>query len=195
MGERIDFARMFASLVWPFKITLVLLGIGFVWAVATAKKSSQAYLRILCLLLAFIPSCTGISLLMDQFRYGRFRHENMQSLAGDKYVILPAGATHIELFKHSMGHLAQFSITTPELLDWIKAQRAIRPDLNAPSRQESEKPGNFEPSTFVETFKPLGASCDSAMIEYAISLSDRGGSYRVWHSPGSGVAFLRAYYW
>lgn len=199
-GSRVS--DMFAPLILPFQITVVLFAVGMV----VAARSLRSRLRIVWLtlvpMLLFIPSCAGVMLIVDLVRYGRFDYASANEIPRDGYIHLPPTATKIELHRNGAGHWAKFVVSTEDLREWVREQRSCRPDLNSPRDDEWIVRRDSNPElqasnqkVFESRFPDTGWSYDPGMIEVHVTRSARGGGFTIWHIPSSGVTYLRASYW
>jgi hypothetical protein len=170
-------------------------------------------ISLVALLFMFIPSCTGIMYVVDQFRYGRFEYPTISAMPTDGHVELPSKSRNIILYKNDAGHTAKFEIATSSLIEWINEMRALRPDLNPVHQIEAEpeaSPAGLPEEFFAQLenessarqkellnrgFPEANWGYDPKMLTYHVSRSPQGGGYTVWHVPESGVAYLTSGYW
>ena len=123
---------MFAPAILPFQITLC---VGFFLVVGAIvflprfgyRRRSVAGIAAVGAIVLFIPSCFGISLIVDFFRYGTFHYAGAAEIP-ERHIRFPASATDITVFKYASGHDARFSISKGDLLAWIESFRG-RKDL------------------------------------------------------------------
>jgi len=200
---------MFAPVVMPFQITAAIFAIVLVAVCLYFRHPKAVVLSILAAMILFIPSCTGVMLVVDLFRYGRFDYASATDIPDDGYIDIPSTAANIVLYRNGAGHWARFTVATDDLLRWIAEMRSLRPDLNDTSEHDdrladglAHLPESVRTETlelksqmFADRFPDTGWEYDPAMNEYRVWRSDRGGGYTIWHIPDSDVAYLSAGYW
>lgn len=196
---------MFAPVVLPFQITAAIFGIAVIVIFMFLRRGKAIASALLGATLLFVPSCTGIMLVVDQFRYGRFEYATEAEVPDDGYIELPPTARDIVLYRDGVGHRARFTVTTDELRSWVEQMRSLRSDLNSSgngNKSPMQAPEIFREEMhrqnserFSNQFPDTGWTYEPGMVELRVMRSDRGGGYTVWHVPDKDVAYLRAYYW
>ncbi len=198
---------MFASGVLPFQITVVIFVISLIILNVTARRRRFFLESIFAAALLFIPSCIGVTFLIDLARYGKFEYEAASEINHDPYIKLPDSARNIVLHRNAGGYIARFSVTTPRLKAWIEEMRSIRPDLNRlkdVNRNDwhenidsplYNKMAEMNSEMFANRFSAVEWKYDPKMHEFQVLMSDRGGGFTVYQAPGSDIAYLTAAYW
>lgn len=194
---------MFAPVVLPFQITCAILLIAVIAIPVVFCRLQSRVVALLAVFLLFVPSCTAVMLVVDQFRYGRFDYATAAAVPRDGYIELPPSATDIELHRSGDGHAASFVVATEELLPWIAEKRSLRPELQVPddlaitevpehSRAEVHQ---LRSEDFSRRFGQLGWKYAPELIKYHVARSSDFGGYTIWHLPATGDTFLDAGYW
>ncbi len=197
--------QMLAPLVLPFQITVAVFVTFWCVGALTLRTPKRIALLSVASVLLFIPSCVGVTALVDSQRYGRFNYALASEIPDDGYIELPAHAAEVTIYRNAAGHWARFTISTPSLRSWIDERRSLRPDLN-PQHDEDEwaaNGGDAQPPDLLERnqqvfrsrFPDTGWTYGPSMLEMHVSRSDRGGGYTVWHVPTTGDTYLSAGYW
>ncbi len=129
VSESLEFSneerRMLWPLVLPCQITLGGMIVVLILGIAIApkcKKSRKRFIAWGLLLgsLAFVPSCTALMTILDQYRFGVFEYvgyDAVNDLRVERF--LPDAATDITIEKSSRGYRAKFSISCESLEDWF----------------------------------------------------------------------------
>ena len=168
------------------------------------RKMKQSKAVVLAAPVLFIPSCVGVMMVVDQFRYGRSDYASVAEIPDDGYIELPPQAVDIVLYRHGGGHYARFSISSDSLRSWVDQMRSLRADLNESGADPwrgpmadfaSDESLDLSRSVFAQQFPDTGWSYDPRMIEATVTRSDRGGGYTIWHLPENELTYLRAGYW
>lgn len=156
---------MFAPLVIPFYITCAGLLLWLIICVAKFRQSKRFVIAIILGFVLFVPSCVGVALVTDMFRYGEF-HYKLGKHAISGRVQLPPTARNIILHRTGASHVARFECTEAELLAWLANYRA---------RWSYARP----PSTSEERFAAPRPVHDSYMQQHFPELHVQ----RLWHGP------------
>lgn len=196
---------MFASFELPFYITVAVFGVGLLVASFISRREKTYLICLAVSFFLFVPSCTGVMLIVDQFRYGRFDYLTESEVPRDGYIELPPTATHIVLYRNRAGHCARFGSSTELLMSWVAEVRARHPSINMfADKQEHLKrfPEGWlkeihkhESNVFAQRFPNTGWTYDPEMIELRVNRSRHGDSFTLWHLPSTGDTYLSAQYW
>ena len=205
---------MFAFLKLPFLLTVILLGAVVVIVGAISRRPNAFAWAMLASIVGFIPSCTGIMYVIDQFRYGQFDYAISTEAPEDGYLEFPPTARNLTVFRSAPGHQAKFEIETQDLKKWIDEMRAKRPELNQIDGGETWESEDSKIATrdsinasllseiargrgelFEKHFAHTGWIFNTKTKEFFVTRSGRGGGYRIWHEPGTNTAIMNAYYW
>ncbi|MDQ3333292.1 MAG: hypothetical protein M3552_22040 [Planctomycetota bacterium] len=196
---------MSAPVVLPFQITCAILLIALVATPFVFRRAASRAMAIVAAFVLFIPSCTAVMLVVDQFRYGRFEYATAAEVPTGGYLEFPASATDIVVESYGAGHKARFNVGTDELRDWIVALKGKLPEYySTDGRAIEDSPEQRSPqdvlaeydrrSAFEQTFAELGWSYDPAMVQFSVTRNTRGGGYTIWHLSETGETYLRGYY-
>ena len=112
---------MLWPLVLPFQITCCISAVAVAAGVAIApylKRSPKKTFVALTALsfVGFIPSCVGVAMIVDSYRFGTFQYSTFEELHDfriERYI--PKEARTITLNKYASGHTAKYTISEIEL--------------------------------------------------------------------------------
>ena len=171
----------------------------FVYATRSKRTTSKVvYTAIGLTLVGFIPSCIGVGLVLDNFRFGHFHHasfEDVNDFRIERY--LPPDSTNIELYKGFGGdrYFAKYEITHADLTGyvdecwerWAEYSGMPRPDLEYPPTKYFELD--------LPEFSNLEWSLNGEIEIYHSPVEADGGGATYYHELNTGVTLQRAYYW
>ena len=147
-------------------------------------------LTVACMLsvVLFIPSCVGISLIVEFVRYGRFTYQGAVEIT-DAKVQLPPSATEITLFKYASGHDARFKVSKEDLSQWLESNQADRSEKRPDGTLGASVPAHFSKYGW-----PSNADKND-LEKYVGPIAETGAGFVVWYSPKNGIAYLHCGYW
>jgi hypothetical protein len=198
-----DFGQnMFWPVVLPFQITcaVLLLAVVVFTAIARPQDWSRATTFVLyttIALIAFIPACTGIMVVVDAVRFGDFNYasyDDIPDFRSQRY--LPSVATNITMRKHANGYRARYKISGEDFRLYLDDLWRKHGDHSAVKRGGFVDEGKeVDSETFAITFGDLGWQCpSSAIILYSPSEGDGGGATYFVDAEG-GIVFQRTGFW
>ncbi|MBS0266703.1 MAG: hypothetical protein JSS02_32545 [Planctomycetes bacterium] len=184
---------MLEPLVTGFNVAILVMFFVFLGAVSILPNYGyppRKALKLACILSAvlFIPSCFGISLLVEFVRNGRFTYQTAIEITDPK-VKLPPSATDITLFKYASGHDARFKVSNADLSQWLESNQA--------NRKENRPDGSFGarvPAHFSKYGWPSNDD-ENDLEEYSGPIAETGAGFDIWYSPKNGTAYLHCGYW
>lgn len=193
---------MLWPVILPFQITCValLLAIAALTVFASPRNWNRAATFVFystLALVAFIPSCTGIMMVVDAVRFGDFQYasyDDIPDFRSQRY--LPKLATDIKMRKHPNGYLARYKISAGEFASYLDDLWDKYGDHSSVERNgfvDEGKPVDSE--SFDMTFGDLGWDCPAdAMVYYSPSEEDGGGAtYYV--DADAGLVYQRTGFW
>jgi hypothetical protein len=195
---------MFASIVLPFQITVSIFAILIVVALAllVAKKITSRTLSIIAttVIVLFIPSCIGIQMVVDKFRYGKFQFESAAQMK-DGYVIPPSINTDITQYRYDGHEYLQFKCEFNELIRWVESEY-VKYGIGIPKNGFVEKIINLDSEIynhngkkFDDMFKNTNWKCPAPVTIINGPRSSRGGGYIIWYSNIDQIAYLYLNSW
>lgn len=118
---------MFWSLILPTLMTAVVLppvALFLIWFGYRKRGGSwRRYLWVpIITLFAFIPTCSGIKLIVDKFRFGEHSYNDHNEI-GDFRVkrYLPSVSSNLSVYKTASGFYATYRANESQLVEWMKA--------------------------------------------------------------------------
>jgi hypothetical protein len=193
--------RMLWPLVLPFLITLGGMVAVLVFGIAIAPKCKKSRKRfILCGLLlsglAFVPSCTVLMTILDQYRFGVFKYadyESVNDLRVERF--LPEAATEITIDKSAGGYRAKFSISRESLDSWYDESWNRNGDSSVVVRDDEERAMLISTDDFEIQYGDLGWPPLADAIEYVGPAAPNGAGFTIWYCEAEGVAYQHVGYW
>ena len=188
---------MFWPVVFPAEITCgILAGVILLWLYTAprSKKGRGSVVIGLVGILLCIPSCTGIMLITDIFRFGEFQYPEYRSI-NDSHVqsSLPEAATDITVEKSPHGNLAKYTIAREDIRTWH--EQFWKAHSSTIARDQIDVRDQVIPETFNRSFSHLNWSLPADAECYHGPVSERGGGYSIWYSPSQRTAYQRTAYW
>ena len=193
---------MFWPFVLPFRITCCVLIVAVI--ALTAFASPKAWSRVKALLLysvigviAFVPSCTGVMVAVDAFRFGDFNYgsyDDIQDARFQRY--MPESATDIQMRKRPGGFDARYKLS-PEAFDsYLDSLWLQYGELSSVARGGFSDEGKVvDTDTFNQRFGDPGWDCPAdAIVYYGPSESDGGGAVYYVDSD-SNLVFQHTGFW
>lgn len=188
---------MFAPIVLPFQITLVILVVVLVSIGVFLRRKSAKAIALIFSFILFIPSCAGVAFVVDAFRYGQFNYTSATDFR-DPYVEIPKNAKSITLHKYSSGHEMRFTCEPEELASWMEAVDKHRKNFidYEPFELDEGLASNEDRNRFFEShFGRHGWKMPDDVVCYKGWRSGRGSGFDVWYSPTTKTGFVNAGYW
>lgn len=189
---------MFWPVILPMQITLLgMIGVNVV-AVLIAPKLKWRRPRvfawsILLGVLGFVPSCTAVQLVADQFRFGAFSypdHESINDFRVQRF--LPDAATDITVQKQSDRFRARFKIDESSLDEWFEKYWDYAEKHSIDGRHEKR---TVSAEAFARQFSGLDWVLPDEAVEYICPHAGNGAGGTIWYSRADGIAFEYAGYW
>lgn len=191
---------MFWSMVLPFKITsyLLLLSITLVTLFKPFIKWSRKKTFLISFSLAivlFIPSCTGVQIVIDKYRFGKFQYSNSNEIEdkGIKYS-LPQNAKNITLYKLDTGHYAKYQISKSDLLRYIN-KLWEKEEISSEIKRRNIEGKSVDKSHLQSQFKNTDFLIENDAIQFngVFHLNGAGSTYN--YVPTKGIVYQRTSYW
>ena len=194
---------MFWPAVLPFEITSWLSLAFLVLAVIYAMRSKRTTWKVICIatglaLIGFIPSCIGVGLVLDNFRFGHFHHEtfgDVDDFRIERY--LPTESNNIDLFKNhgGNGYRAKYEISHADLQAYIDAMWERWGEHSAISRSDLDRPNTKYSELVLPEFAELEWSLNGEVEVFHSPVEDDGGGATYYHNANTGLTLQRAGYW
>ena len=194
---------MFWPAVLPFEITSWLSLAFLVLAVIYAMRSKRTTWKVICVatglaLIGFIPSCIGVGLVLDNFRFGHFHHETFADV--DDFRIeryLPTESHNIDLFKNHSGngYRAKYEISHADLQAYIDAMWERWGEQSAISRSDLDRPNTKYSELVLPEFAELEWSLNGEVEVFHSPVEGDGGGATYYHNANTGLTLQRAGYW
>jgi len=194
---------MFWPAVLPIKITFWLLLAFLVLAIVYAVRSKRttwkvSLLAIAVSFIAFIPSCMGVGMVLDQYRFGLFHHATVLDV--DDFRIerfLPVESQNIDVFKfHSgNGYVARYEINRADLVSYVDGMWEEWGDRSAISRAELSKSSLGYSDRNSPQFADRDWSLDGQVDVFRSPVEGDGGGATYYHEVDTGVTLMTASYW
>lgn len=153
-------------MLWPivlpvqltFGIMVAMIAISTLLAVAFKWKPIRVFVGSIALaFVAFFPSCTGIMSVLDARRFGVFQYATYGDVRDFRiYRYLPDSARSIILEKTAMGHRARYSISEPEMRDYIDRLWRECGEGSAIARTDLAEGEIVKPDEIEHQFRELG---------------------------------------
>ena len=188
----------------PFKITFwllsaIVLGITAASALLKSKGGRTFGYALFLAVVGFIPSCTGIMLVVDTVRFGDFEYDSFPDIKDWRYErYLPTAATHIAMHKPwgGNGYQARYSITEAELQSylgdiWAKWGR----HSSAPRGAFWDEGKRAYKGEFESNFDDLGWKAGEGVVKYYSPSESDGGGAVYYFDRDSDTAFQRTGFW
>ncbi len=173
-------------------LTAALLAPSFKW-----KRSKTLGISLLLALIAFIPSCTGIMFVVDNFRFGKFYCQHYSEVNDFRIErFLPNTATNITLHKQANGHHARYEISKSEFHAFIDGLWKQYGAYSTAKRDELYGEGKLATQEDFELdFQPLDWKPLANALRYHSPIEADGGGATYYYDDGAGIAYHRAGYW
>ncbi|QDS98680.1 hypothetical protein [Adhaeretor mobilis] len=193
---------MFWPLILPFQITCCVLLVAVVMLTAFASPKAWSRIKTFCLysalaLLAFVPSCTGIMIAVDAFRFGDFSYASYNDISdfrSQRY--LPEAATDIQMRRHGNGYFARYKLSSDEFNSYLDNLWQKFGEYSAVERGGfSDEGESVDPESFAMTFGDLGWDCPPEAIVYYSPSEGDGGGATYYVDSNSGLVFQRTGFW
>jgi len=194
---------MFWPAILPFKITFWLFFAFLVSTFVYAIRSNRRTWKVVCsaigvALISFIPSCIGVGLVLDNFRFGPFHHAtfgDVNDFRIERY--LPTESLNIDLFKNhnGNGYRAKYEITHSQLQNYVDDMWERWGEYSAISRSDLTEPKTKYSELALSEFTELEWSLEGEVEVYHSPVEGDGGGATYYHDPKTGVTLQRAGYW
>jgi len=194
---------MFWPIVLPFQITIWLFLVILVAAVFYAICSKRTTWKVVCIsfglaLVAFVPSCAGVGLVLDNFRFGYFQHaafDDVNDFRIERY--LPTESCDIELFKsfNGNGYVAKYEIAYGSLKGYVDGMWECWGQHSAVSHSEFQRSQATYSEMVLPEFSDLGWSLEGEVVIFHSPVEGDGGGSTYYHELETGVTLQRAWYW
>jgi hypothetical protein len=195
---------MLWPVILPIQITVVLIVavVGLVTALAPRwkwKRLRVLMVSLLCGSLAFVPTCMGIAVIVDSWRFGLFHYATFSEVRDVRIErFLPPMATNIALDKYASGHRARYSIREPDLVAYVDEMwsKHSRMTKVAASKRDPERPlTSSERDWFQHDFERLGWTVSESTVVLAGPHAANGAGASYYYDRRAGLAYHRAGYW
>ena len=183
----------------PAQITFFILMAAYVFTVLIARKYRKtrvmAFNGCVVALLIFIPSCFGVKVILDPFRFGVFEYANHAAIR--QYPVrsnLPESATAITVDQQWGLFCAKFTIEQEALDKWFEEQWKLR---GATSRTPREVVATVTKSD-LDFYNDLVSGKWSAPPTAVIFKGPRQSNFRgfvVLYDAPSKIAYQFMFYW
>ena len=190
---------MFAPIILPFKITLILLCVVFFGLQIRHQQSSQKRSvpgrSIGAVILLFIPILFLVGWVVDTVRYGEFGYETAADIR-DRYIQVPSDSRDLTVYKYASGHEIKFVVSEELLHQWMKELTAERFETMREAKPfELQRPYPGRSAYFDRCFRNAGWMCPPDVVQYKGWHSGRGSGFDVWYAPSTETAYIDAAYW
>jgi hypothetical protein len=194
---------MFWPVVLPFKITFWLFLTLLVAVYIYAMKSKRTTWKVVSIafglaLIGFIPSCIGVGLVLDNFRFGHFNHvtfDDVNDFRIERY--LPTESQNINLFKNysGNGYRAKYEISRVDLVEYVDDMWDNWGQHSAISRSDLADPQTNFSDLNLREFAELKWSLEGVVEIFHSPVEGDGGGATYFHNPKTGFTLQRAGYW
>lgn len=195
---------MFWPFILPFKITCVVLGVLVLlitgWAPKLKWKRWWAFgISAMLALLAFVPSCSGVWYVLDQFRFGYFEYatfDDINDFRAERY--MPPAATDIWIYKHehANGSCARYVISEADFHAYLDGLWDKYGDYSAVRRGEISGEGRpASPDDMASICACVGCQPLAAAVKYRSPTEPDGGGATYYFDSEAGVALQDTGYW
>ncbi len=193
---------MFWPIILPLKITFCTLALAVfavtLFAQSLKWKRGKAFLvSSLLAIVGFIPSCTGIQLVADAFRFGHFEYatfDDINDFRAERY--LPNTASNITMYKYGNGYHAQYTISELDFHAYLDKLWEQYGDLSVVKR--GAEPPDGTPASekdLVSVSSGLELRPSKNAVKYISPREPDGGGATYYFDREVGVVFQRTGYW
>ncbi|MEZ6035725.1 MAG: hypothetical protein R3C17_21720 [Planctomycetaceae bacterium] len=195
---------MLWPLVLPIQITSCILAaviavIAVVTVISPIRKWGRpktfAVLTIISFV-SFIPSCVGVTSIVDAYRFGTFQYASfteLQDFRVERFV--PKKARNITVNKYAMGHKAKYTISESELKSYLDQLWDAHGKQSAIPRKDLENDAVVAPEDIKADFSGLDWPVLENAVEYHSPVEADGGGATYYFSRESSIVYHRAGYW
>lgn len=193
---------MFWPVILPFQITCGVMFSTVVLLMAFARPKTWNRVKTFFLYsaiaaVAFVPSCIGISLVVDAVRFGDFTYasyDEIPDFRSRRY--LPFEATEIQMHKRASGYSARYNISPQDFAKYLDDLWEEYGESSAVARGESYREGKpVDPELFERRFGFLGWECPTSVIIYESPSESDGGGAEYHVDANSGVVYQSTVFW
>ncbi len=193
---------MFWPIELPFTIAFWVLAAIVILLTTAApalkwRRRKTFWLSLLYAVVAFVPSCTGIMLVVDELRFGTFEYATIQDIddfRARRY--LPPAAKDIVMHKQAIGYRARYSISASELQDYLDRLWEQYGEASASKRDERF---DRDPVIYQEIqahlFSDLGWEPLENPVVFSSPTEADGGGATYYFDSNAGVVLQRTGYW
>lgn len=204
-----SFGKRGAALIWPvilpIKITCGLLVFTAIIAgVLKYKQQSKranlkffAYLTVASIIM-FIPSCMGVQLIVDQFRFGSFSYKKYEEIKDFRiYRWMPTNAKNLQLFKRysGNGYLAHYEIEESKIIGYVNNLWEKYGDKSASERSDFKDEGKLVKTSELGVFTSTNWKIPAKVKKYYTPRELDGGGAIYYFDPKTSLVLQNAVYW
>lgn len=180
---------MLWSLILPALVTLVALPPVVLYLFLRRRRGGDVWRRMFWALLvtvfAFVPTCSGIKLVVDKFRFREHVYEG-HDVIGDYRVkrYLPPVSSELHVYKTGSGFYASYKAQESQLEDWMK-EYSVRTGC-----QIIDSIGSFNSVGSI-----TGWRIPPDLQQLGGCLFENGAGFVIWFSPSQGEIYQFSPYW
>ena len=192
---------MFWPIVSPFGISVLLITIlvtlltifsqPFKWS----RKKTFLTSSIIGFIMV-IPSCTGLMLIMDSYRFGIFtyqKYDEVQDFRIERF--LPTSATNITLHKTSGSYQAKYQISEEDLLSYLNNMWDKYGEKSAVKREDFKSDGTTVLMKSWFRFKNLNWDLPDRATMYHSTRAGNGAGADYFYNHETQTVYQSSYYW
>ena len=192
---------MLGLILLPVVITFFLIGgllaLTLVYLAITRRLRLKVASWVMTIgVIAFIPSCVGVQLVLADYMFGDFHYaayEDIDVPGVDTH--LPSKATNIDVASYPGGYKARFQIAEADLDEWFNHTWEKARNTAADSRREKEQVSKYGVEGFEYNFEKQGWSISPATIVYNGPIKSNGAGYTIWFDAENNVTYQSVGYW
>lgn len=192
---------MLWPLILPLQITCCILAAVIAAGTVVApsmKRSRRKTLVVLTIVscVLFIPSCAGVTAIVDAYRFGKFQYSSfgdLQDFRVERYI--PKEARNITVNKYAMGHKAKYSISELELKSHLDQLWGAHGKYSAIPREKLNNGAVASADKLKAEFAGLNWPLLENAVELHSPVEGDGGGATFYFNRESSVVYHRAEYW
>lgn len=193
---------MLWPIILPFQITCgVLIAVVIALTLAAPPRAWGRGKRFLLYsaiaFVAFIPSCTGIMMVVDSVRFGDFNYasfDDIPDFRSRRY--LPEKAEDIQIRKCFNGYLARYQLSSHEFNAYLDNLWRMYGTDSASEREGGQDEGQAaDPESFRMWFGELGWDFPIHAVVYQSPREPDGGGATYIVDAENGIVFQRTSFW
>jgi hypothetical protein len=193
--------RMLWPLVLPFQITSCILAVliaagTMITPVRKWGRPKTFGVLTITSFVLFIPSCIGVTSIVDAYRFGTFQYAaytELQDFRVERFV--PEKARNITVSKYATGHKAKYTISEQELSAYLDQLWEAHGKQSAIPRKDLKGQVVVAPQTIQADFSGLDWPLLENAVEYHSPVEADGGGATYYFSRESSIVYHRAGYW